>query len=561
MRTTSSVMKNGGFTKRSKVVKLELTGETFDKLSKVAGTLYDINLPQSSIEAADSTYWTAIDTLLFNSAKESYEQILRLFDERPRVFKLESCKEKVWALNSEQYLDLETSDACIPESNGGEPAVKDAYLIESELDSYINPFAIVSTNQVATSGLTSNLEVWAEKLHKLQKLTPREDLAGYEYKESMIERRNRILKQRRYNKLLELEIERRENRPTPIEEIEDALFYLVDTICKQDERLQKVLRRRERRQIQKVWHPATSACRLRPLQALEGDKVMISDLEIQCETITISGVSLPRFRPWDLLMRHELERYIVRAMSARRKEVEELAYKNANFTTKIAQTISSLRKDPKSLARKMIDQFIFNQRSGQMEKSEPTTNDSDFNLLRSMQAKDVVGGDEFDLTGISLEDFVKRRFANIEMKDKPVDPPDCVRLKMLFLGDLPTPYTLRINKIRPFRRGLRSPLGGDESNEARQESATALLTTESPSNLSNKLNRSTFFLAHKDAPNKPTDTNNADKTVDLRRKIARKYFNVTLTPDDLVVESNLGKDGGKEGDVSDVYLWLFVFHL
>ena len=528
------------YTKRSKVVKLELAGKAVDKLHKVASTLYDIQFPQT-IEAENSTYWRAIDTLLFSSAKESYEQILRAFDEKPRVFKLERCKDKVWAENAREYLNTFVSQSSDQEisvsaADSDKVVITEKEQIDNELETYINPFKMVNFDHssVSSTGLTSEMEIWVEKMNILQKLTPREDLTGYEYRETLNERRNRILKQRNYDKMLEEEIYRRENYPTPIEEIEDALFDIVDTICKQEERLQKVLRRKERRQIQKVWHPATISCRLRPLQSLLQElginKPIVTDMETQCEIISVCGLSLPRVRPWHLLIRHELERELAQTMEKQKQEIERLAQKS--FSKKYSNALTMLQRDPKAAIRKIIQQLqdslgIYD-RPANINTS--TINDAEFDFIRTLKSEPESREQYSFGLNVTLEDYIRRRFAKVVREDKIVNHPDAARMKMLFVGELPAPYIMRPQ--RTWR---------DDWEDTKELVISAAHIAND--HLKRNLDRGVYSspLGDNDTIREAipdgklsSKKKKGEPLIDMKRLIAKKDFNALIAPEELV---------------------------
>eukprot|EP01035_Chromulina_nebulosa_P026125 gene26125-34159_t len=547
------------YTKRSKVVKLEFTGNPVDKMHKVASTLYNIQIPPA-IESDNSIYWRAIDTILFSSAKESYEQILRAFDDKPRVFKLESCKEKVWAFNADLYSNSVIEiDPEIPVSVSERDKIvlSEIEQIDTELETYINPFQLVSFDHssVLSSGLTSEIEVWAEKLNILQKLTPREDLTGYEYRESLNERRNRILKQRNYDKLLEEEIYRRKNFPTSIEEIEDALFDIVDTICKQDERLQKVLRRKERRQIQKIWHPATVSCRLRPLQSLPQElginKPIVTDIEMQCDIVTISGLSLPKVRPWRLLIRHELERELEETMTKQKQEIERLAQKS--FSKQISNALTMLQLDPKAAMRKIVQQLQDSLGIQQRQTTENgwTVNDVEFNFIRTLRSENVHEGQSGVGLNVTLEDYIQRRFAKVKHEDRTVTHPDAARIKMLFIGELPAPYIMRPRRTwRDEWEDTKDSVisAAQVANDHLRRNLDRLNAITPGGRVSNdSLVITTEVKSDKKIGSKRKD----EPLIDLQRLIAKKDFNALIAPEELIYFPPKKDDIDKEEFVFD----------
>ena len=66
-------------------------------------------------------------------------------------------------------------------------------------------------------------EIWDKKVTELLKLVQREDLDGYEYRESNIEKRFRIKLQDEFDKRLQAKIALRKNAPSALEQVEAAL--------------------------------------------------------------------------------------------------------------------------------------------------------------------------------------------------------------------------------------------------------------------------------------------------------------------------------------------------
>lgn len=431
-------------------------------------------------EAVDSSYWRAVDTILFSKAKRSYDEIIRAFEKPPRVYKLECCKEKIW-LDLEQKQDQQqvfvedeynqVDHTLAPESPPDDPNV-----IDLEIKTCINPFQLVPT--LETPYIGSSEEVWAQKLHVLQKLTPRDDLAGYEYKESLQERKSRLHKQHRFYQKLQSEIKRRESNPTMMEEVEDVLFDVVETVVKREERLSKVLRHREKRQIQRFWHPSTLQCRLRPLLSLTNSagstKPILSDLPVEAALVTEGGYALATKRPWHLLLRHELEREVRRAMERRLQELDALARQEMPLTAKAAAALKSFRENPHAAASLVVTQLgvqlskwqlALRDRLGWSESaaesgsgsgSAPaaTTSDPDFSFLQSWHTDQWTGvSAEGAGEGADLEAFIQQKYRGYERLDRESSPPEAAMVTVLCLGDLPPPYT--VHPAQSWREKLR----------------------------------------------------------------------------------------------------------
>jgi hypothetical protein len=95
-------------------------------------------------------------------------------------------------------------------------------------------------------------EVWSTKLDALAHLTPRDDLDGYEYKEAPPERRTRNRLKTDFEVKLRAEIKRRAEKPTPIEQVEDVLFDIVDATCTQYELEERRVKMKEKKRLKKA---------------------------------------------------------------------------------------------------------------------------------------------------------------------------------------------------------------------------------------------------------------------------------------------------------------------
>lgn len=82
-------------TQRKAILKLELSGETRDKLGTVAQGLYGMS-PVPDKPAANNQKWHTVDKELYAVAKGSYDGVIAPFLEQPRVYRFESTKQKLW---------------------------------------------------------------------------------------------------------------------------------------------------------------------------------------------------------------------------------------------------------------------------------------------------------------------------------------------------------------------------------------------------------------------------------------------------------------------------------
>lgn len=107
-------------------------------------------------------------------------------------------------------------------------SMKEELTVEEQLETYLDPFTLVAPG--------SRVEVWKDKLDLLDKITPREDLDGYEYREDFYEQRYRVSIQEEFQRRMKDEIWRREHYPTDIEQVEDVLYDIVEAIASRHDR-------------------------------------------------------------------------------------------------------------------------------------------------------------------------------------------------------------------------------------------------------------------------------------------------------------------------------------
>ena len=115
------------------------------------------------------------------------------------------------------------------------------------------------------------------------------------------------------------EIERRENEPNDLEQVEDALFGIIDTIAKRDAKSKWIVSLMKKNEERISWHPSTLGYRLEPLEpikniAADSDDEGIpraTDLDFNDNVIvSATGHVLAKLMPWNLMDIHEKEREI-----------------------------------------------------------------------------------------------------------------------------------------------------------------------------------------------------------------------------------------------------------
>jgi hypothetical protein len=291
-------------TERKVVLKLELgAGATTHQMGIVANTLYELDKPPE-LPAKNNQHWSKTDDELYNIAKKAYDDILNQFQMKPQVYRFESTKEKIWAdlvrierdkaqaatveevqkaaaqgrmgarkLRRKQEKEQKEKEKAAKEAEIKAHMVPEKITIEEEIATYLDPFDVPLpwVKEVGISGLVTyhNLEtdhrtterpkeeVWAQKVDELKKLTPREDLDGYEYREDLQEKRKRQRIMQDYEKRVLEEIERRVKQPTELEQVEDCLYFIVDAVTDDETKRLNDIARAEKEKIVKEWHLAT----------------------------------------------------------------------------------------------------------------------------------------------------------------------------------------------------------------------------------------------------------------------------------------------------------------
>eukprot|EP01038_Epipyxis_sp_PR26KG_P007086 gene7086-9671_t len=391
------------FTKRKAVLKLELVGEPINQIDKVAKTLYNSNL-KSNVFAEDSSLWHTTDEKLYRKAKSSYDNIIRAYCESPRVHKFHSIKEKIWDYNrrkfeaeklgfsddeevvsvksrqtqrsKEKVVENKTKKKRQTNIKSTNSTSKTTNKVDDIIFTAINPFElskqwkaeIIDGVQVYVNKRTGDIsnvqpQVWVDKLQYLEKLSPREDLEGYEYREDDDERMFRISKQLEYQERLQSEIERRQTNPTEIEQVEDVLFDIVEEIATREEKLVKLSKSEEKKTLRQTWNPATRSYKMRKLGAneMENGEIIqiISDYKFVDMLISSSGYMLALQIPPGLLEKFEAEREVAREMERQRLEIEEYNRRRP-FVEKLRNAMILANRDPQEAARKFISQLLNN---------------------------------------------------------------------------------------------------------------------------------------------------------------------------------------------------------
>jgi hypothetical protein len=312
----------GKVTKRTKIVKLSLAGSSHDILGQVSTTLFGQDAPANR-PARFHGKWKTTDEVLYNKAKLSYDGIVAPFLKSPRVYKFESVKEKIWTdrktqesakiskatfgrrparlsaaekKKQEALAKLQKSKQAIENNKNSESS-------SADMETFLDPFAPIAPwkkefdkktgkisylntdTYVRQDWIAAEYTTWNEKIGYLEKLTPRDDLDGYEYKESEEEKRARMRIQVDFEKKMRLEIERRENDPTDLEQIEDVLYHIMDSVCKIQENSDRIQERLAKKTVRDKWNFVTKGYKMKELTRLEGEDgeltYAVSDLDVR----------------------------------------------------------------------------------------------------------------------------------------------------------------------------------------------------------------------------------------------------------------------------------------
>ena len=204
-------------------------------------------------------------------------------------------------------------------------------------------------------GANTKVEIWFEKLQLLDKLTPREDLDGYEYRENFYEQQHRLQLQTDFQRRLKQEVRRRAEQPTPVEQVEDALHDMLQAVCSEHERQQQRQHDAEVLRERMQWHPsaAATAAAQRPavgLRALgtivrEDGSVarLVSDFDFVDLVVGPTGLMLASSAPPHLRQLHDIERCEWQEALLDRLEAQQSA-RARPLSQKIRSAVQSARQ-------------------------------------------------------------------------------------------------------------------------------------------------------------------------------------------------------------------------
>ena len=422
MAAMEARLPGGKKTKRNPILKLELgTGDPRNQVKIVSDTVYGLaDIPH--MPSREYTKWRTVDESLFGDAISAYQGTIDPFKQQPRVYKIESIKEKVWegtrdkteenfAKEEEEYMKrkalLDARKAKMAakkkeaiakaEAAGGkvanplaakvdegmkmmEEAEQNKELppltLEEQLETYLDPFEppapwikevhkgeLTYLNEetmermIAKPGTKyEELEIWRNKLQMLEQLTPREDLDGYEYRETDAERRRRQRYINDFEKSMQEEIKRREENPNDLEILEDVLFDIIDNIVQRQEKEDRAQARAEKRAIQATWHTLCNGFRMKELEFIENEEGEIerevTDLDFADMIIGPCGHMLSLQTPPGFFEKHEKERAAKAEIDEQKRMIEE-AERNKPFVDKAKIILALARNDPKAAAKKV----------------------------------------------------------------------------------------------------------------------------------------------------------------------------------------------------------------
>lgn len=376
-------------TKRKVLLKLELSGDVPKKLQAVADTVYGISGYQPTQATDKNREWNTTDQVLYSEAKASYDEILGTFKSKPKVYKFESIKEKIWERNKTGggleppplllkapviLSPKQMAEAAATSKGKSKRAVWDnrnrkcvddikvPLTAEEEAATYINPFQTVIPNiAIPSVQPLERVEVWCEKLEMLKQLTPREDLEGYEIREDYFDQQKRLAAQADFQQRMRQEIQRREECPTEIEQVEDVLFDIVEAIRRSAEREEKAVRVQAKTAERSTWHPAATGFKMRPLGVTESESgevtKQVSDFVFSDFMISPTGQMLGVRAPPELFELHDQERQFKLQQELKRLEAEEVERKRP-LTEKLRIAVALARQDPAAAARKAASDVL-----------------------------------------------------------------------------------------------------------------------------------------------------------------------------------------------------------
>eukprot|EP00981_Chlorochromonas_danica_P010682 scaffold3335_cov234-Ochromonas_danica.AAC.8 len=349
---------------------MELLGDMAHQQKVVQKVLFkDMDLPDTalSLPAKDSQHWKTIEDVLYSEAKKSYDSIIQAFLRSPRVYKLEAIKEKMSAdLHGSARRNDGSATPSSPFSkkkrkkivNTSTPPVissssnnQDKSLItqDEEVNTYLDPFLEKDEQPV-----------WKEKLHLLEKLTPREELDGYDYREDYDEQQFRLSLQRDYQERLMAEIQRRVENPSELEQVEDVLFDLIEFVV-EDLEADKKKTHLEAQRKKILENPVTQSRRLKSLQSIEDEKgqitQIISDAEFVDVIITPAGLVLPKTIPGQVIAQHKEEKRIAKALQQKIEQAKE-EERRKPLSSKLRSAVLLAKEDLSGAIRQMMRDIV-----------------------------------------------------------------------------------------------------------------------------------------------------------------------------------------------------------
>ena len=417
----------GQRTKRVPVLKLELgTAGAHAQMSIINDKLFQMADAPPIIASREFQNWREIDVALFGDAKASYDGVIAPFKKQPRVYKLESVKEKVWESTRDKSAEIAAKAEADYQERAKKLAERKAKMAEKklkkvqdatkaggkiskaqqaaidaalamqkeledeqtfvlppltqdeELETHLDPFEppLPWKKEMYKGDLTyindetkerlyerpnvkykgegeEKVEVWHEKMQMLTQLTPREDLNGYEYRETDLERRRRQRAMNDFEEAMKEEIKRREENPTDIEVVEDVLFDMVDIITKREER--EILRQKKKEKALMVakWSVICQPYKMKALPAIENEDgeidQKVTDRDFVDMIISHTGHMLALTTPPFFYRKHENERAEARAIEEEKRRMEEYE-RNRPFVEKARIVMAIARHDPKTAA-------------------------------------------------------------------------------------------------------------------------------------------------------------------------------------------------------------------
>lgn len=407
-------------TKRDLLLKLELTGDVKNQLDTVQTRLYNIDVPPHAFSSISKlpTRWRTTDELLYAEARTSYEKILKAFMKHPRIYKLNSIKEIVWKRSDleregRDFLDEDARSYNSTSQNSYRSDVSDrsnrsrrmkrrsstSKMMESPRDidvkTYIDPFVLGDME-----------EIWREKLNMLEKLTPREDLNGYEYREDYEEQQYRIALMNDYQERLKHEIFRRRFQPTLSEEVEDCLYDMVELVCTDIDNRTYRKKLKKKAKLKEIRHPATGSYRIKELDKKEGDDGQVvqpvSDMEFVDVIVTRGGFVLPKGIPLKVLLIHKHEREVMEELQ--RREIEERENMRRLPLTKKLRIAVLTNSDMASLIRSVVRDVVD---TAVILPTQPYREKLDQILYATMKGLTVVSKDPNQAIELIRERFIR----------------------------------------------------------------------------------------------------------------------------------------------------------